>query len=299
MCSLDVGSVMPFGDCLLSVGFFLSAAELAAAEQAQFFEKKIAARLYSRLSAVEAEAVAIWNATHASLDGATPDGKKLLHELKRLRRHFTTRKDLAPVVDGSAIGSRWAQPSKSLAAPLVTFPLAVGTTVGRPLAMGVRLDCAAGRMHKGWRRGIGVVTAGCSGRVKSLQEISFAPTSGCLFHRYAVDGPVMCADAMPPLDTDAEVADDVEAWIQITAEGGVGFFRRTRSRGLQSTGVVPRAALPAFVAEYYLSVSFMPQQLEAPTGASIIYCAAELPEAMSPIPQDVIEAVWHLDEGSL
>merc|ERR1719161_1311851 len=102
---------------------------------------------------------------------------------------------------------------------------------------------------------------------------------------------ILSAQAMPPLEPTGEV----EAWISITAEGGICFFRRNHMGELESSGLMPREALHIYVSEYCAATLFLPQELTAPTCATIIYRASKLPEDMSGMLQAEWEAEWHAE----
>mmetsp|Transcript_101832 Transcript_101832/g.218063 ORF Transcript_101832/g.218063 Transcript_101832/m.218063 type:complete len:363 (-) Transcript_101832:262-1350(-) len=285
----------PFGDAVHHLASFLSIEELTAAEQAQAIGRKVAYSRYELFSAVAAEAGLPWNVrTRVALEEAKPDAKRLLKELNQLGKRFVARKDLAPVIECTEDGSVRAQPAENFQVPMVSLPLALGTPMGYSLTVGFRFSCTAGCMNEG--ACVSVVAAGCSGDDGLFHEISFAPSSGRCWHKYPAGGPIMSAEVMPPLEMDAESTDDVEAWVLITAEGGICFFRRTRAGDLQASGVLPRAALPKYMSEYYAAALFLPQELAVPTCASVVYRGANLPQDMSGMPQVELDAIWHLEE---
>jgi len=265
---------MALGECLLHVVAFLSEAELTAAEQAQVFEREVAARHFEQLSAEAMKGVVTWDSkTQESLEDTRLGGKSLLNRLKQLGKEFILGTSWAPVIEGSTDGSIRAQPSKSLGAPLVSVPLALGTTCGRPLAIGVRFSCESGRMHEGCS--VGVVTSACTNGWGVFHEISFAPMTGRCFHQYPC-GLVKCATVMPLLQIGEDSEDTVEAWVQVSSDGSCRFLRRARGE-LQSSGLLPRATSQA--SEYFVSVLLIPQELEAPACASILYSGSSVPES--------------------
>merc|ERR1712032_379795 len=119
------------------------------------------------------------------------------------------------------------------------------------------------------------------------------------YHRIPNGGPIMSANVMPPLEMDAESKCEVEAWVRITTEGDIYFYRRTPSADLQVSEMFPRAALPRFVSVYYPAVFFIPEDLTVPTRASIVHRGSHLPEDMSGILPTDLEVLWHLEEAEL
>eukprot|EP00747_Dinoflagellata_sp_TGD_P030203 gnl/TRDRNA2_/TRDRNA2_134467_c0_seq2.p1 gnl/TRDRNA2_/TRDRNA2_134467_c0~~gnl/TRDRNA2_/TRDRNA2_134467_c0_seq2.p1 ORF type:complete len:298 (+),score=56.08 gnl/TRDRNA2_/TRDRNA2_134467_c0_seq2:71-964(+) len=278
-------SLMALGDCLAHVGSFCTEGDLAAAEQAPVFERRVAKRLLHELADAAARDVVPWDfRAQAGLAG-----KSLLHEVKRLRKHFLPLSRWSPVIDVPTMGSIRARPSKSLEAPVVHVPVAFGIQLGQPLTLGIRLHCAAGRIQEGCC--VGVVVAGALDGLDSSHKIYFAPSTGRCFHEYPGGEAVMVARVMPPLALDHS-KEDVEAWVEVLPNGGVCFLRR-RQGNLEASGVLPRATLPACASEYFAAVLFKPRELETPTRLSIVHSGAVLPEGMSSADAHTeFSAVW-------
>lgn len=292
-------------DTVPHVASFLSAAGLATAEQAQVVGQEVANYYYKQLSIAAVAAFVPWISkqpcvtTNGAPDTETycakNDWKSLLRELKQLGNHFAIRIDLLSVIQYSADGSIEALPSSSCEETVVVAPMSLGTTAfGHPLTAGFRLGCLAGGAS-----GIGVVAAGCSHGDRLFHEIYFVPATGRCFQRFPNGGPIMSADVMPPLVMNEVPTGEVEAWVQITGQGGIYFFRQTCSADLQVSEVFPRSALPSFVSEYYPAVFFMPQNLTTPTRASVFYRGSHLPKHMSGITPAKLEVVWGLSEGEI
>jgi len=279
---------MFLGDCLTDIGSCLTAAELAAAEQAQLFEQQLAARLYLQLSIEPAKQVVPWcpMTVRASIISIRSDGKRLLRELERLRLQFvvSTSHKRAVEYDEDA-GFVLCQPSalSEDTMPVSTLPLSLGTVLGRPLAVGMRLACAGGVASMGDGCCVGVVAAGCAGSYGMLHEISFSPVTGRCYHQYPGHSPVMWASVMSPVETCDEcdeAAAEIDAWVYVRADGGLCLFRSWRG-DLQTSGILPRENLPDFVSEYHAAVLFMPKGLKAPTSAAVLHHGPSLPTGMS------------------
>eukprot|EP00747_Dinoflagellata_sp_TGD_P208781 gnl/TRDRNA2_/TRDRNA2_82224_c0_seq1.p1 gnl/TRDRNA2_/TRDRNA2_82224_c0~~gnl/TRDRNA2_/TRDRNA2_82224_c0_seq1.p1 ORF type:complete len:299 (-),score=35.63 gnl/TRDRNA2_/TRDRNA2_82224_c0_seq1:179-1054(-) len=274
------------GDCLALVGSFFSETELASAEQAAVFERRVAARLLHELAVATARDAVPW-------DWRRQDGlgdKTLLPKLKRLRQYFAPLSSWSPVIDVPTLGQITVRPSKVLKTPVVHIPIAFGIQLGQPLSVGVRLHCSAHEASEGCC--LGVVVASASGRLDTSHKVYFAPSTGYCFQEYPANGPSMVTRVMSPLALE-HGTEDVEAWVQVLADGGVCFLRRSQGQ-LESSGTLPRAALPACTSEYFVTARFKPEELETPMGLSIVYSDSTLPEGM-PSTETCTEfsAVWH------
>merc|ERR1712039_402117 len=107
----------------------------------------------------------------------------------------------------------------------------------------------------------------------------------------------MSTTLMPPLEIDAVSAGEIEAWVRITAEGSLCFFRRAGSGDMEVSAILPRAGLfPTFVSEYYVAALFVPQELKVPTYISAVCCDSNMPEEIANMPQSECMMVWHLEQ---
>lgn len=189
-----------------------------------------------------------------------------------------------------------------LSRPLVpprfaSVPLAVGTNLGRSMAVGVQMSTEVpGHNDEGCLFGIEMVGV-LDGFGMSL-SVCFAPFSGRCFIRYP-ENEMMVAQAMPPIED--ILCDNARAWVYVSASGGVCFWRYVESEdSMQTSGEIPRVALPYWATEYFACISFQVDKLPAPAKASVTWAADNFPvSANAPVVDIDVDfiATWSIQHS--
>ncbi|CAE8628740.1 unnamed protein product [Polarella glacialis] len=323
------------GDCHLNVGRFLDVADLAVSEQAQAFNPEAAASLWDEAALRSIASAPLWGhkaqGVLQQLSEENVRGKALLCELRLLRKAIFPPRAWAPggVMETSFCSLKamprmealrlpeaqgqesqessnnnhsnhnnddnnndndsdswhWEDPVPALAA----VPLSIGAFRGHSLAVAVQVE-SHGAIRDGFCIGVEICSPPAEGL---LMSVMFAPASGQCWMQYAQGVPMMRTQALPPVDA----SEPVEAWVKVTADGGIFFLRQRQGHPLEESGLLPHDSLPSWAAEYFATLYLWTSDLEVPVAASVIYSGEDLPKKLlsAGAPHFEITGAWHLE----
>lgn len=181
---------------------------------------------------------------------------------------------------------------------LALVPLAHGTERGKCMAMGVHMQ-AHGPKRIGDGCIIGVEVLGTLNGEGMSMHLCFAPSSGRCFKTYSDDGIIVAAQVMPALSVrwgdEGELAEQLEAWVQVTADGGICFCRRAGpNESVNESGEFRPDTLPSWASAYFPSVGFQMDRLLTPMQVSITNVSSNLPSFAGRVPSFEFDATWSM-----
>jgi len=185
---------------------------------------------------------------------------------------------------------------------VASVPLGFGALRGSRWSVGVSLQSQEpGKIGDGCL--IGVEVMGTNESIGRAIRVCFSPSTGrCFIMKYPTESIVMVAQVMSALEDGedhGELSQELEAWLRVTAAGGISFHRRYKTGGaVEQSGELPRSALPAWATDYCASISFLIDKLQVPTSVSVLWAALDLPPSVASQTPDIeLDAVWSI-QGS-
>lgn len=178
------------------------------------------------------------------------------------------------------------------AATSVSVALSMGSSWGRGLVVGLRLACQS---DGGEACFLGVEVVGVQNNCGHMMNVSLAPVTGRCFVHYPRGGPMVAANALPPLPKGSIEA---EVWLVVGADGGIAVLRRCITCGSIEVAVeLDAIELFSSASEFHASASFSLDKLTAPADLSIVWVGDRLPPHVSGawVPGSAGRVTWYVE----
>lgn len=169
-------------------------------------------------------------------------------------------------------GTVEAAPQQVTPPRFACVPLEMGIRIGKSMSFGAHMERTT-LIQQSEGCLIGIEMRGVAKGARLTSTLCFAPFSGRCFMRLSEDF-VMWAQLMGPTE-----AESVSTWVEVTADGGIRFFREDRD-AVQTSGIIPRIQCihpDAWPIDYFSNFCFQIDQLSSRVEASIKWMCVDLP----------------------
>ena len=128
--------------------------------------------------------------------------------------------------------------------------------------------------------------------IGTSMSVLFAPFSGLCYMQYRGEACVLSTPALPAV---TGTIGELRAWAVVSEDGGIFFLRQGPEKQIESTGILPRNALPRWASEYFVCAhvwrAFLPNALDM----SVVYSQARLPVNLQAYaPEKHVDSTWQL-----
>ena len=128
--------------------------------------------------------------------------------------------------------------------------------------------------------------------IGTSMSVLFAPFSGLCYMQYRGEACVLSTPALPAV---TGTCGELHAWAVVSEDGGIFFLRQGPEKQIETTGILPRNALPRWASEYFVCAhvwrAFLPNALDM----TVVYSQARLPVNLQAYaPEKHVDSTWQL-----
>jgi len=185
---------------------------------------------------------------------------------------------------------------------IAAVPLAVGAFQGETLSLGIQL-ASKKLSHVGEAFLLGAEFLSFRSRQGKVTTVCFSPVTGRVFVRFPAGSEGMAAQGLPALgmatdsaEADVQELEGIEAFMLVSAAGGISFGRRCISGGKMGNVEWSGELSPEFLPlsdEIYASLTFQVDKLLDAARISITWAGQRLPNSVSlPALHHPFDSIW-------